>query len=147
MVASLQIPYLLSLAGLLCSYLPAFPFAPTPTFRIARKFDAAFVFLLHGASVADFLDEQSKLYEVSTTDKVRIKSLVSATRVTAFEVAESSGYSPYVDDTADEDDADEDDEPQESPEEGKLDCSHDQVSISLSRMYQRTLEILGDNLN
>ena len=35
-------------------------------------------------------------HEVSSTDKVRIKSLISSTRVAAVERAEKSGYSSSV---------------------------------------------------
>ena len=81
---------------------------------------------------------------MSPTDKVRIKSLISATRVAAVDTAEKSGYSPQVMDLSDDDDPDEDDEPTAGEEE--IDGDHDKVSVGLSKMYQQTLELLGDTL-
>ncbi len=77
---------------------------------------------------------------MSPTDKVRIKSLISSTRVAAVDSAEKSGYSPPVMDLSD----DEDDEPTASEEEMYED--HDKVSVGLAKMYQQTLELLGDTL-
>lgn len=44
--ATLQIPYLLSLAGIIADYLPAFPFAESATIRLVDKVDQAFAHLL-----------------------------------------------------------------------------------------------------
>ena len=83
---------------------------------------------------------------VSPTEKVRIKSLISTTRVVAVETAEKSGRSPSIMETSDDGDTDEDDEPATDEEEKDEGLSHDQVSRGLSRMYQQTLEVLGDEL-
>jgi hypothetical protein len=84
---------------------------------------------------------------VSPTDKVRIKSLISATRVAAVETAEKSGYVHSVLDTSDEEDTDEeDDEPAVGEEEENGGISHDPVSRGLSKIFQQTLELLGDDL-
>jgi len=84
-------------------------------------------------------------HEVSSTDKVRIKSLISSTRVAAVETAEKSGHSSSVLDMLnDEDTEEEDDEPAIGEEDGGI--SHDAVSRGLSKMYEQTLELLGDEL-
>jgi hypothetical protein len=141
------VPYLLSLAGLFSSYLPAFPFAPAPTFRIAKKFDTAFVYLLQPPSASGD-GSSTHSHEVSSTDKVRIKSLISSTRVAAVERAEKSGYSPSTLDMLDDEEIDEDDEDDlvigEEEDHGRI--SHDVVSRGLSKMYEQTLELLGDEL-
>lgn len=84
---------------------------------------------------------------VSPTDKVRIKSLISATRVAAVETAEKSGHSHSVVGTSDEEESEEeDDEPAVGEEEENGGISHGQVSRGLSKIFQQTLELLGDDL-
>jgi hypothetical protein len=140
------VPYLLSLAGLFSSYLPAFPFAPVPTFRIAKRLDAAFAYLLQPPS-ASGNGLSARSHVVSPTDKVRIKSLISATRVAAVDTADKSGYSPSVMDTSDEEDTEkEDDEPAMGEEEENGGISHNLVTRGLPKIFQQTLELLGDNL-
>ena len=144
--AALQIPYLLSLAGLFASYLPAFPFISVPTFRIAKRLDAAFAYLLQRPPAFEG-GVLTRGHEVSATEKVRIKSLISSTRVAAVETAEKSGHSPPLMDVSDEEETeDEDDEPAIGEEEGYGGVGHDQVSRGLAKIYQQTLELLGDEL-
>ena len=83
---------------------------------------------------------------VSSTDKVRIKSLISTTRVAAVATAEKSGHSPSVMEMSDDDGSEEDEQQAISEEEKDEGISHDQVSRGLSKMYQQTLELLGDDL-
>lgn len=86
-------------------------------------------------------------HDVSSTDKVRIKSLISSTRVAAVERAEKSGYSPSILDTWDDEEmGEEDDELAMGEEEEHTEISHDVVSRGLSKMYEQTLELLGDEL-
>ena len=81
------------------------------------------------------------------TDKVRIKSLISTTRVAAVETAEKCGYSQSVLDASDEDDTEDgDDEPATGGEEANGRISDDLVSRGLSKIFQQTLEFLGDDL-
>ena len=129
---TLQIPYLLSLAGLFCSYMPAFPFTPS-IFGLVKKLDEAFVHLLKSSPA--YLTNSP--YQVSTTDKVRIKSLAEETRVFAVEVASESGTSLELENS--------------ESDEGEY-TNADQViqeheeDISLSKIYRRTIEILGDSI-
>ena len=85
-------------------------------------------------------------HEVSSTDKVRIKSLISSTRVAAVERAEKSGYLPSILDTLDDEEMEEDDELAIGEDEEHTEISHDVVSRGLSKMYEQTLELLGDEL-
>jgi hypothetical protein len=85
-------------------------------------------------------------HEVSSTDKVRIKSLISSTRVAAVERAEKSGYSSSVLDMLDDETEEENDELAIRGEEEHGGISHDAVSRGLSKMYEQTLELLGDGL-
>lgn len=126
---TLQVPYLLTLAGLYCSYMPAFPFTgDLRMFRFVRKLDEGFSYLLS--------DEMGAGYHVTTTERVRIKCLVEETRVVAVEVASEArnGHSMGSEDHSEND---EDDNGEEIP---------DQVSMCLSRIYKRTIELLGDSL-
>lgn len=124
---TLQVPYLLTLAGLFCSYMPAFPFSgEINMFRLVRKLDECFLCLLKSQLGAE--------YHVTTTDRVRIKSLIEETRVVAVEVASESGQLMGNEDESEEDSEDVEEE------------LSDQMSMSLSRIYKRTVELLGDSL-
>lgn len=126
---SLQVPYLLTLAGLFASYMPAFEFTgEVGMFRLVKKLDEGFSCLLRG--------QLGNGYHVTITDRVRIKSLVEETRVIAIDTATESGRRELVD----YDDDSEDDE------EAEEDNFPDQVSVSLSKIYRRTVELLGDSL-
>ena len=126
---SLQVPYLLTLAGLFASYMPAFEFSgDVSMFRLVRKLDEGFACLLNG--------EMGNGYHVTTTDRVRIKSLVEETRVITVDAATESGRRAsldYDDDSEDDEEASDDELPE-------------QVSMSLSKIYRRTIELLGDSL-
>ena len=92
--ASLQIPYFLTIALALSSYIISFPFFPQPTFKLLRKLDVAFASLLRGVHVqtGDTLPGFSNgRGKVRTTEQVRIKGLVERTRVAVVEVAGKDG--------------------------------------------------------
>lgn len=148
LLATLQIPYLLTLAGQVCSYLQAFPFS-TSFFALAGKIDEGFASLLQPPNNGN--PGGVPPYHVSTTDKVRIKSLVEETRVAAVNAASASGHVASIEDlseidTEDDDDEDDvdDDATVENDEEEQADALA--VPLKLSRVYKRTLEILGDSL-
>ena len=110
------------------------------------KLDAAFAHLLQPPSYVPSIDLPT--YSVSATDKVRIKSLVSATRVAAVDVAAKSGYSsaliPIAGSDMDLDESDE--ESSEEAQEEEEDEMRDRVGKGLARMYQQTVSLLGDEL-
>ena len=144
---SLQVPYLLQLAGLLSSDMPSFPFSPGPTFRMLKKFDLAFSQLLTTPSPTNG-NSKNESQQVSATDCVRIKSLVEATRIAATEVATQSGIMKTVDlsteDSSDDDDEDED--TQVESDEDDFDGNPNKTAVGLGKIYERTLTILGDVL-
>jgi hypothetical protein len=81
------------------------------------------------------------------TEKVRIKSLIEETRILAVNVASSAGHSSRISDISEldtEDEAEEDtDDTTEDHGDGTTGMS---MSLGLSKIYKRTLEILGDSL-
>ncbi|EXJ93779.1 hypothetical protein A1O1_02172 [Capronia coronata CBS 617.96] len=141
---TIQIPYLLTLAGLVCSYLQAFRFSLS-LFHIAAKIDLGFASLLQ-PSDDDHIGETAP-HRVSTTEKVRIKSLVEETRVAAVRAASASGHEASIQDVS-ETDTDEADGGESDYVERNSDDpgSSMSVSLELARIYKRTLEILGDSL-
>jgi hypothetical protein len=138
---AIQIPYLLQLAGLACSYLQAFPFS-TSVFPLTSKIDQGFASLLQTAQNGD---TSSTRPLVSVTEKVRIKSLIEETRIAAVNAASSSGHAATVQDIT-ETDTDNDDNEMVGADEDDEDEQSMSVSLALSRIYKRTLEILGDSL-
>lgn len=87
-------------------------------------------------------------YTVSMTEKVRIKSLIEETRVAAVNAASSSGVLTSVQDLSEVDSDDQDSDTTVEPDNGQ-DAQQSRtfsIPLSLSRVYKKTLEILGDSL-
>ncbi|RMZ76019.1 hypothetical protein DV738_g5143, partial [Chaetothyriales sp. CBS 135597] len=135
---SIQVQYLLALAGTLVSYMPAFPFSPT-VFRILTKFDEAFVTLAQTPP-----PNIGGRAPVSMTDKVRIKSLAANARVTVVNcvTASSSSTTATQDDWSDEEDETSDGE---ASGPGTTECGDD-VDSNIGRVFEKTVEALGDGL-
>ena len=87
-LASLQVPYLLSVALLVVSFVPGFRPAPRTLFRLLRKLDYAFASLLQGRDLDTWepLPGFETGWRVSNTEKVRLKSIVERTRLCVAEV-------------------------------------------------------------
>lgn len=124
----IQIPYLLTLAGHFRDFMHSFPFV-TVSFALARKFDTAFLRLL--------TTEPGSSSAVSTTDKVRIKSLAEETRIEMAQMASKEGHSVI---TAASDDDEEDNEEDED------DPTTMSIATSLGKVYEKTLGIIGSDL-
>ncbi|KAF9886401.1 hypothetical protein FE257_011433 [Aspergillus nanangensis] len=146
---SLQIPYLISLAVLVNTYLPDYPFLPKATFRLLRKLDSVFTSLLTGedaetgASLSGF---ENRRNVVSMTEKVRIKSIAETCRVSVVEAREQidepgGGDYDYDDD---EDDDDEDDDELFGEEEYA--DAPGRWEMETAKVYEKTIQLLGDEL-
>lgn len=144
LIATLQIPYLLSLAGIIADYLPAFPFIEGPTIRLVDKLDQAFANLLSQRrdSMASIAVEGHH-YLVSVTDRVRIRSVIESTRIIAVKVsAERSAFAYVQDDSESFTNTDY----QNSTTADHNRHNRDLLDMSISTMYERSLSILGDSL-
>ena len=148
--ASLQIPYLISLALLTTTMIPAFPAAPRPLFRLLSKLDHAFASLLQGRDLdtGEPLPGFSMRRGVSGTEKVRIKSLVERTRVSAVEVMSRGDF--------EEDDEEEEESAAESDMDGDLileqaidtddDAEEKNWDMQVAKVYDKTLVELGETM-
>lgn len=148
--ASLQIPYTISLAVLVSSSLPDYPFTPRSTFRILRKLDAVFASLLLGEDVDSGTGSPLPGFEtrrsvVSMTEKVRIKSIAESCRMVVMEVrggddsegdSDNGGVEDYDMDTDSGGGAGTE---AEAEEPGRWE-------MEAARVYERTIQILGDEL-
>ncbi|GKZ23722.1 hypothetical protein AbraIFM66951_009754 [Aspergillus brasiliensis] len=138
---SLQIPYLISLAIQVNSYLPEYPFSAAPTFRLLRKLDEVFAELLGGG-------EGQKKCVVSMTEKVRIKSIAESCRVLVVETREKENE----DGLGEEDDYDEDEDEEFEDVYGNANKLEDYMPIpgkwemETAKVYERTIQLLGDEL-
>ena len=141
--STLQIPYLLSLAGLTCSYLQAFPFSIS-VFPLIGKIDQGFATLLQPAQNGN--TPATLPHQVSMTEKVRIKSLIEETRVAAVNAASSGGHAAGVHDISETETEDDDDGLDEAEDGDEIDPQNMSISFAVSRIYKGTLEILGDSL-
>lgn len=134
--ASLQIPYLLSLALLAVTYIPSFPPAPRSMFRLLEKLDVAFASLVQGkdAETGETLPGFEGRRGVSGTEKVRIKSLIERTRVVVVEVMTRGEYEI-------------EEESGEGGDEDMMDLDAEtDFAMEVARVYDRTLVELGDTL-
>ncbi|KAI9682170.1 MAG: hypothetical protein M1817_000224 [Caeruleum heppii] len=141
---SLQTPYLLSLALLVASYLPAFTPSPRVTFQLLNKLDLAFASLLQGkdADSGEVLPGFEMSRGLSTTDKVRIKSLIERTRLVVVEVMTNETEPDSEEETEDDDDHDDDTmDDFDRPDEGG-----GRWETEIVRVYDRTLVELGESL-
>ncbi|CRG91533.1 hypothetical protein PISL3812_08583 [Talaromyces islandicus] len=138
---SLQIPYLISVAGLVNTYLPDYPFAPKSTFRLLRKLDSVFVSLLTGEDAESGLPLsgfETRRDVVNMTEKVRIKSIAEACRIAVVEAREG-------DDVDDEEDEEEDEDEDEMDIDGFGEPTG-QWEMEAARIYEKTIQYLGDQL-
>ncbi|KAK2796847.1 hypothetical protein FQN50_009408 [Emmonsiellopsis sp. PD_5] len=154
---SLQIPYLISLAGLVSTYLPDFPFSARATFKLIRKLDAIFASLLIGEDVETgrtlpgFTGTagSSGGGVVSMTEKVRIKSIAESARIVTVSV---QGRGDGGDEEEDEEE-DEDDEEGDGygigngyGNGGEFGAELGRWESESGRVYERTIQLLGDEL-
>jgi hypothetical protein len=145
--ASIQIPYLMSLALLLTEFLPEYPPDPRSTFRILTKLDAAFASLIQGRNIetGESLPGAERGKLVTTTELVRLKSLVDQTRLVVVKALKETD----LDDDNDDDDirmseiTDEtdDDDLDRRDEDDVTDVSRQEMGIT--RVYDKTIVELG----
>ena len=151
--ASLQTPYLLTIALTVVNCLPAFLFAPRQTFDLLHKLDIAFSSLLQGMNcesgeqLPGFQGSRGKL---STTEKVRMKSLVERTRVTVVEVAGKGGSVTETESMAQTHEEVEDDIM--TDDNGDMDDlgitgNHGRWEMEIARVYEKTIVELGLSLD
>jgi len=141
--ASLQVPYLLSLALLVVSYIPSFPAAPRTMFRVLSKLDYAFASLIQGRDVdsGDLLPGCERGSGVSGTGKVRIKSIIERTRVVVVEAMSTGEYEQEEGEV----DAESGNETDDDMGDYDVDDAAD-FDMEIARVYDRTLVELGDTL-
>ncbi|KAE8377440.1 hypothetical protein BDV26DRAFT_293164 [Aspergillus bertholletiae] len=141
---SLQIPYLISLAVYINTYLPEYSFTPRATFRLLKKMDSVFASLLTGEdadSGAPLPGFESRRNVVSMTEKVRIKSIAETCRVVVVEASEQVDGPEDDDEDGFSDDDDVDD----------VFGTDDQLApgrweMETARVYEKTIQLLGDEL-
>lgn len=141
--ASLQIPYLLSLALLVTDFLPALPPSPKATFRLIGKLDLAFASLIQGRSLetGELLPGFEGGRGANDTEKVRIKSLVDRTRICVVEVMDAGEFEDESEERAMTED--------ESMDEGTYNAAMDGDNgweMEIARVYEKTVTELGDSI-
>ena len=154
--ASLQTPYLLTIALTTCSCLPSFPFQPRPTFHLLHKLDLAFYSLLQGtdAETGDILPGfEGGRVKLSTTEKVRMRGLVERTRVAVVEVAAKGESVTNVGSVAQTDTEDgfttndNNDDEDDAMDGTQVEGNHGRWEMEVARVYERTIVELGMSLD
>lgn len=152
---SLQIPYLLSLGLLVGAVVADMPPSPKGLFRVIDKLDHCFASLIQGRDVdtGERLPGFEGRRGVSGTEKVRIRSLVERTRVgvvEAFKRGEFEFEGEELEEEVGENEIDMDTEMDgELVLEGAdLQGAEEEESydMQLARVYDRTIQELGDSL-
>lgn len=153
---ALQVPYLISMALLTNTMIPAFPLAPRHLFRLLGKLDHAFASLLQGKDVEtnEPLPGFSTGRGVSGTEKVRIKSLIVRTRVCVTDVVSRGEFDEDDDNEEDQVDSPEDTDMEgdlvldDEPEELDVDeADDDDWNMQVARVYDKTMVELGDTMD
>jgi hypothetical protein len=141
-LASLQVPYLLNIAGSFNNYLPAFAPSPKGTFSLLRKLDHAFSSLMQGEDsvtgeiLPGFLG--GRRAGLSKTDMVRCKGLVEAARVLVVDVM---GNEPEFERVVDESAAEADTDMQST-----WDPEEERYEMDVAKVYEQTIVKLGELL-
>jgi len=152
-LASLQTPYLLTIALTLRNDLVSFSFDPQPTFHLLQKLDLAFYSLLQGINaetgetLPGFEGGRGKL---STTEKVRIRGLVEETRVAVVKVAGKGGSVTDAGSMAQMDDdltTDDNDDHEDAMEGLQVEGNHGRWEMEVARVYEKTIVELGMSLD
>lgn len=146
-VASLQIPYLISVAGLVKSFLPSYPLSVKTTLRLLKKLDRVFASLLLGHDVDDgtvLSGFENRRNVVSMTEKVRIKSIAEATRLAVVDLWERGGEEEEKGEQQEEEE--EDSEDAADGVDGEEMDGIGMWEMQAARIYERTIQILGDEL-
>jgi len=152
---SLQIPFLISLAGLTNNYLPDYPFSPAATFRLLRKLDIIFASLIVGEDVetgSPLSGFETRRDIVSMTEKVRIKSIAEMGRLAVIQATDRED-----EENDDEMDLDStngngdgiDDDSDDSAEGVAVDRYPEGLGkweMEAGRVYERTIDLLGGEL-
>ncbi|PSK53832.1 hypothetical protein B9Z65_7638 [Elsinoe australis] len=147
---SLQIPYLISLALLTNTMIPAFPASPKHLFRLVDKLDHAFASLLQARDIdtGEPLPGFSTGRKVSTTEKVRVKSLIGRTRMSVANVMAKGDL--------EEDEEEPEEEGDEEDLEGDLIMDeiddnggggNEDWNMDVAKVYDKTLVEIGDTLD
>jgi hypothetical protein len=140
---------------LVTEFLPEYPPAPRATFRIIGKLDAAFASLLQGRNVetGENLPGFERGRIVSTTEKVRIKSLVDRTRIVVVKAIRDFGGSTDAGDEPEDGDAEDIETTNDEDDDLDLESHNlnevneiDRQEMGIARIYDKTMIELGDVL-
>ncbi|KAI9660746.1 MAG: hypothetical protein M1831_003438 [Alyxoria varia] len=134
----LDIPYFLSLAVIVLTFMPSFAAAPRSMLRLLNKLDMAFASLIQGKDLdtGETLSGFESGRRVNATEKVRMKATVERTRITVIEIMNKDEFEP---ENEDEDSSTGNEDPFD------VEDSTD-VNMDVARVYDRTLVELGDTL-
>jgi hypothetical protein len=145
--ASLQIPYLLTIAHEFNTWVQAFPPARNPTLSLLRKLDHCFASLLSGEDVITHetlpgFENGIRRGGLSGTDMVRCRSIVEATRLIVVEVMTQGGGMRVQE--VEDDEGDTDMEGIETPGGRRFEDDEDEgMQLDVARVYEHTLVELG----
>ena len=157
---------MISLAVLVNSSLPDYPFSPRSTFRLLRKLDSVFASLLLGEdaeSGAPLPGFETRRNVVSMTEKVRIKSIAETCRMVVMEVRGRDEEEEEEEDGDGGSASDEDDEEMvdvlgdgagsgsgRSANGNGNEMDYRETpgrwEMEAARVYERTIQLLGDEL-
>ncbi|KAK0933464.1 hypothetical protein LTR29_014981 [Friedmanniomyces endolithicus] len=147
---SLQVPYLIHLALVLADVVSGIPLSARSLFGCLGKMDRCFASLIQGRDVesGETLPGFEGRRGVSGTEKVRIRSLVERTRVGVLEAFKKGEFDEEPGEQEEGEDEDEDEDMEGGlvlEGEGFVE-EEDSWDMQLARVYDRTIQELGDTL-
>lgn len=143
-------PYFLTIALAVISYLPSFSFSPRPTFQLLHKLDIVFSSLLQGmhnesgAVLSGFGGGRGKL---SITERVRMRGIVERTRIVVVEVAGGDGSLTEVASTEESQDEIDDELMTDDSTLDQINEGHGRWEMEIARVYEKTIVELGASLD
>ncbi|KAK0899553.1 hypothetical protein LTR02_009589 [Friedmanniomyces endolithicus] len=145
---SLQVPYLIHLALVLADVVSGMPLSARSLFGCLGKMDRCFASLIQGRDVesGEALPGFEGRRGVSGTEKVRIRSLVERTRVVVLEAFKKGEFDEEPREQEEGEDEDDDMEGGLVLEGEDFDEEEDSWDMQLARVYDRTIQELGDAL-
>lgn len=153
---SLQIPFMLRLAGDFTEYVNKFPPSSKASFELLHKLDHCFSSLLEGRDIdsGDFLPgfENGMRAGLTTTDMVRCRSLVELTRNLMVEVLSKAPEDLDLDEGEDETETETETDATDTNDSSTraswmVDTDDDdQLHLDAARIYENTIGRLNDRL-
>ena len=149
---SIQIPFLLSVAGRFIDYLSKFDFSPRNALKLLKKLDIVFASLLSGTDYESNLPLPNvNSRTVNVTEKVRLRSIVESSRIAVVNAYRKAAGGSTINQRFVNGETEDEGTATETETEGGDAISRffaeeeddEDWELEIGRVYERTLDLLG----